>query len=179
MILAIDPGIRGCGVALGYSGRIRAAAYVPSSVRTGADIAACVAMARAVVAWQRNAWCGTEARIDEVVCEWPQTYTASKQKGDPNDLLPLAGVDCAICAFYPDVRHVTYRPSEWKGQLPKPHRVSDSNPMEQRVLARLDAEEQSRIMLPSARGLQHNTIDAVGLLLHHLVRFERHRVIAR
>ncbi len=190
MILALDPGLRGCGVAIGDNARLLAAAYVPSPVRAGeADIAACVAMARAVVAWcdalgavpplgGAGGALYPRLRFDEIVCEWPQVYTPGKQKGDPNDLPPLVGVECAICAFYPDAKHVTHRPSAWKGQLPKPKRVSDPNPMEMRVQARLDAEEWSRIE-PRARSLFHNTIDACGLLLHHFGRFERYRVIPR
>lgn len=173
-ILAIDPGIRGCGVACfagsGADARLYGAAYIESPVRTGAlDCAACVAMARAVVAY--CAW-STPGGFQQVVCEWPQVYTGGKMKGDPNDLPPLAGVDCAICALYPNAELITYLPAQWKGQAPKDVTAA-------RAKAKLTAEELTAVWLPSAKGLQHNVWDAVAIGLHHLGRFMRNQVIAR
>ncbi len=175
-MLSVDPGIRGCGIACFADGVLYGAAYVESPLqRSDLDVAACVAMARAVVAY--CAW-STPGGFDEVVCEWPQIYTPGKMKGDPNDLPPLVGVDCAICASYPNAKHVSYRPAEWKGGLPK-FGKSGENPMEQRVMLRLDEKERAAIWWPSAKSLAHNVTDSLGLGLFHLGRFERYRVIAR
>lgn len=168
-LLAVDPGARGAGVAAFAGGLLRRAAYVENTARRGADAAACRSLAVAV---RRYFDAIGRVEFTEVACEWPQVYAPGKQKGDPNDLLALVGVSVGICALYAGADVSSYLPAQWKAQMPK-------GVAHERVLARLSAEERNEIWLPSAKGLQHNVLDAIGIGLHHLGRFERHRHIAR
>ena len=186
MLLSVDPGIRGCGVAAfaldSYPygadsrdvGALVRAAYVASPVTRGADVAACAAMARAVVGFllddNRSTW--ALAQWTHLACEWPQVYTPGKQKGDPNDLLALVGVSAAVAALLPHAAIHTYLPAQWGGQTPKEVK-------KQRVVSRLTSEEKAQIWLPATQSLQHNVFDAIGIGLHHTGRFERHRVLPR
>lgn len=108
---------------------------------------------------------------DHVVIEWPQVYTAGKSKGDPNDLLPLVGVGCALCALASYAKLWRFLPAEWKGQLPK------GEAYETRLRARLSAQELA--VIEDAGSLTHNTLDAVGLGLFFLGRFAPRKVFPR
>lgn len=192
--LAIDPGIRGCGVALGKSnsdrGELKAATYVRNPVTKGNDVAACMSMAAAVYDWvmPEAVKAGGACTPEVLIFEWPRAYQPAKQSGDQNDLLPLTAVNGAIaglvtgrhlvgCSFRSDdtthsslenLEIVTVKPEAWKGQLKK-------GVMSARVLGRLSDEEQTRIVCRLA-SMRHNVLDACGLLLHHLGRLERRRV---
>jgi len=166
MILAIDPGVRGCGCALlspAAPNLLRAAAYVPSS-STEERASAWIEMTRAVEDWARNI-----ANVTQVVVELPRVYQGQKQKGDPNDLIDLAAVVGALCASF-DHRQRSetmpvrvFFPYEWKGQAPK-------EIIQERVKKRLSAAELEAVALPRAKGLAHNVWDAVALGLVHARR---------
>jgi hypothetical protein len=196
LILAVDPGIRGVGVALFRDLRRQSAslactqpdlvrcAYVRNPSTAGAGPFECSEIAIAVDDWLRGVIVNmTLARLDGVVVEWPQVYTAGKLVGDPNDLLPLAGVDAAIVAYaragrrphVPRLHVIAYKPHEWKGQIPK------GEIFEGRVRERLTLDEA--ILLDDAlddapKSLRHNVYDAV-IGLHYAGRFERRRTFAR
>lgn len=168
-LLAIDPGINGCGVAVFDAGKLVEACYVKSDAPTSVPaIERVQAMARWVQEYASSIWPVTGPA--EIALEWPQVYTQGKLKGDPNDLLLLAAVDAAICARL-ERPATTYRPVEWKGALPK------GAAFEARVMDRLTEFERKGIV--RCGSLTHNVIDAIGIGLHHLGRFERKRVIAR
>jgi len=176
-LLAVDPGIRGCGVALFRDGELRAAAYVRNAVRKGNDFDAVLSLARSVRAWvfPADPYFGSDG--DRAVLEYPQVYTASKSKGDNNDLLPLAAVDGAIVALLPGLPGVSATrvlPRDWK------HTMAHEA-VEARVLGRLSPSERAVLdeALKDARSLGHNVIDAVGIGLHALGRFAPRKVIAR
>jgi hypothetical protein len=101
--------------------------------------------------------------------EVPQVYQGSKQLGDPDDLLQLAGVVGAIASlgFRGSVDGVA--PREWKGTI-KPDIVIA------RVQAILTPEETARVELPTAKGLQHNVWDAVGIGLYTVGRYPPKRI---
>lgn len=192
-LLALDPSIRTCGVALfrggvlsltypikcsacGGRGRVR-----DCEVCSASPLTRCLRMAQAVAAWVVT----TRACPREFVAEWPRTYRAVRSKGDPNDLLGLCGVAGAtagMLAMAVAGRDVTlkafsYEPAEWTGQLPKDlHRVQRFKSVRaQRIAGRL-----SDVELPVWRSIEtHDEIDAVGLGLYHLGRFEPHRVFPR
>ena len=174
-ILSIDPGIRGVGVAVWRHGRLHAAAWVQNPCSTGSGPREAAEAARAV-----HVHCGL-ARLDTLVLEYPQIYSrgGGRTKGDPNDLLPLAAVDGALAALFPEAAVVYFTPSVWKGQVDKPKSVHEEYAIERRVRERLDESELLRIVWPGNKKHRWDVVDALGVGLHHLGRFERKRVFAR
>lgn len=158
-LVSMDPGIRCCGVAVfkhdGTVPRLARALIVRNPVKSGDDLNAVRLMAKEVLATLRNE---TYYGYD-FVSEWPQVYRAVRSKGDPNDLMPLAGVVGFVAsASWGSVRR--FLPAEWKGQMPK-------DVCEKRALSRLDAAEQvvlAACAVPAS--LRHNVIDAVAIGLH-------------
>lgn len=164
-VLAVDPGIRGCGVALFQDGQLDRAQYVENPCRRGCSLVEIRAMAEAVAGAQFSV-----ARLT-LALEFPRVYPGPQQKGDQNDLLPLAGIVSALAAMYPlaQVRH--YFPRDWKGTI-------DPDVLIERVKARLSPEEHARVELPRA-SLAHNVYDACGIGLHALGRLAPKKVFAR
>ena len=171
-ILAVDPGVRGCGVAFAVDSKIQAAAYVLGASNTKIRRAeAWMTMANAVFKWWRD-WCVVplaDAGKYELIIELPQVYAKShqvgvKSKADPNDLIELAATVGAITQTI-DAPVVVYLPAEWKGQVPKAI-------MHDRARARLTADELETIQrsLPRA-ALAHNVWDAAAMLLKHCGRW--------
>lgn len=167
-VLAIDPGIRGSGIAEFCGGELIRARYVANPSPPKENIGArALFMAREIF--------NTCGGVHEIVIEWPKVYARGKSQGDPADLLPLVGVGMAVAGlvgarFGVIVR--SYEPSEWKGQIPKGAAFVG------RVKLRLEGTERSAIDLPIG-SLAHNVWDAIGLGLHHLGRFERVRVFPK
>lgn len=166
MILAIDPGIRHCGYALfdtSGSKRLHTAGLIKNkSKESGFE-------AGTYMAWYAHEFVAKielpfGERIEQVVVERPQVYTSSKLKGDPNDLVSLAGVVGALGSYFLNdaVTLKTYLPREWAGQVPKEIRWD-------RCEKRLSVEERGRIDWP-AMSLAHNTKDAIGIAMYHLGR---------
>lgn len=155
MLLAVDPGLRGCGVALFSGQNLIRCAYLRGS-KDAKDGAAWACMAQEV--WE---WAGADAT--RIVSEFPKVYSAGKSKGDPEDLLQLAGVVGALSALFSGTVQVV-RPYEWKRQVPK-------DIMTSRIINRLTGPEGevARHGMP-ARSYQHNVWDAIGIGLHALGR---------
>ena len=147
MIIAIDPGVRMCGVALFHdsddgdpetrAGRLYHARWVP---------------VRNLHLFAHDA---------ELVVEMPRIYRGSgQQKGDLNDLLDLA----TVVGYCEGIFHGSHRrvfPAQWKGQVPK-------KIMNARVLSRLDDVEKAAIVSVGAK--DHNILDAIGIGLWALGR---------
>ena len=176
-VIAVDPGIRGCGVALFGDGKLLACEYVRNPVKKGADFDAVQALAKAVEAWlcrQPHIYTRDGDDTTRAVLEFPQVYTASKSKGDNNDLLPLAAVDGAIVALLgcPAER---VAPRDWKGTMAHEAVVH-------RVASRLDYAETeilSAAEMRAGKTYGHNVTDAVGIGLHAVGRFTPRKAIAR
>jgi len=174
--LSIDPGIRGCGVALWNWGYIKdgliQAKYICGS--KGKDVTrgsneknvTCGSKEKDVTRSWYEAGLGVDALVRswggvvrEVIIEWPQIYRHSK--GDPNDLLLLAGVAGIYTQKYShSSKIVLYKPAQWKGQIPKPIH-------HKRIIERLGSAID-RVELPKNKKLQADVWDAVGLGLYHL-----------
>jgi len=183
-MIALDPGIRGCGVAEFGEHYLLRAAYIPNPIRKGNGLDAVVDMAAAVYRWA--------GMPQTFVAEWPQSYGPAQQKGDQADLFPLAGIDGALAAMMAWSRPLEvkrYLPHEWKGTI-------NPDVMISRIRHRLTPGEFSVIQFPGntcsdcrdrlapipcckSTCPAHNVFDAVGLGLFHLGRFEKRRVIAR
>jgi len=168
-LVSIDPGYRACGVAIFFDGRLAHAALVQSSVRLDTEGEQFVEMGRAVADYVLTHL----AQVGfDVAIEYPQQYTSSPAPREP--VQKLVGVIGSILAQLQartgglNIRSSTYRPREWKGQVPK-------DVMGRRILGRLIEEEAQSI--PTLRkAALHNVIDAVGVGLHHLGRMKRIRV---
>lgn len=157
-LVAIDPGLRGTGVAVFEDGLLVEAAYPRNPELILRGPAAWLAMARAVLDSL------THPLPCDLVIEVPQVYVAGRGKGDPDDLLELAGVDGAITALLGPTTTRSPKPREWKGQVPKEihhaRALRKLSPPETVVL------EQTKVP-PS---LRHNVLDAVALGLWALKR---------
>ena len=93
----------------------------------------------------------------DLVIEWPEVY--SSRKTDPNDLLLLAGVVGMIVGGFDWRRVYSYRPKEWKGQVPKAiHNERTMKQMSDKILTELRH-------IPGS--YRHNVVDACGLALFH------------
>lgn len=171
-LLAVDPSIRSPGVALFEGGTLIAAAVLKVPPAEPMALRAALA-ARAVVGWATlpASQVGFAVGIDAVVVEWPQWYAAGKSQGDPNDLAGLAGVGAAVAALLPYAEVRAPVPRDWIGGLPK-SRTGDpwASPRGARVRARLTPAELA--LVPKS----HDAIDAVGLGLWAVGRFQRARV---
>lgn len=185
-VLAIDPGVHGAGCAIFLDGVLLRAAYVRNPVKEGGRVARCMALGRAVGGWVNH---GTHPPVTRAVFEWPRVQLSSHQKGskrsaDPNDLLPLVGVDVAIASVLPaDAVLEEVEPFTWKdGNL-------DKEIMCRRIWKRLSDVEKAVVeRTPRGGGLhfdgveggiKHDVLDACGVgLWATSARLERHRVIA-
>lgn len=162
-MICIDPGLRGCGVAVFNRGdaQLIRACYVPNDERVGRGPKVWVAMAKKVK-FVLLSLTGLTARF---YLEVPQVYGGPRDE-DPNDLIDLAGVVGAIAAMFPDSIHSFYLPRQWKGTVPK-------KMMTQRISEQLAPEELKVIQTAGAK--DHNTLDAIGIGLFTLGRLEQKR----
>lgn len=179
MLLAIDPSVRSPGAALFWQYRLRAAGRVRLNARaTGVpDGAWWLDVARMIIKWAEAHGAGVLDPIRTVVFERPQIYRAFKSKGDPNDLIGLAGVGSAVAALayarWSIAGVASPSPAEWIGQLPKKTKGSaKESPRAQRILSRLDESELK--LVPD----QHDAIDAVGIGLFVLGRLTPRSVLS-
>lgn len=183
-LLAVDPGSRGCGCAIFEIppiserrdwAQLRAAAYVKNPAKTGAGPREVAQMARAIDEWVFSLGAREVdpliLTVEQLALEMPQTYGGRASKGDANDLLPLAGVICALAALYPNTEVFSYHPREWKSNI-------DADVMIERIKARLTPAETARVSLPTAKGLAHNVWDGVGIGLHAIGRLKPRKVYA-
>lgn len=173
-IVAVDPGLNACGVAIfSENARLEIAELVRNERDASADLptrweGAALAVG-AFIARASRQYPHTDRTI---VVEMPKVYPAAQQKGDQNDLMNLVGVVASIVNLGMSERRRLLYPRDWKGTI-------DADVMIRRVAARLTTTEAARVVLHSAKGLQHNVWDAVGIGLHVVGRLEPKKVIAR
>ncbi len=164
-LLAVDPGLRGCGVALFKKGVLHWAAYVPNVSSSGRGPVVQAAMAMSV-------WAAVDDRgvePEHLIVEFPMVYPGVANI-DVNDLLDIAGVAAAVMTEYALGEGVTPRnchfslPNAWKGNIKKAI-------MTERIKNSLTTNE--RMCIQSVGAKDHNTVDAVGLGLWQLGRLNR------
>ena len=173
VILAMDPSITRVGLALFVEGKLVHTGYVKGQGTTKDDIMhRVVRTAKEVYKWSLESMCA--GFVDTMVCEWPQIYQRAddKTKGDPNNLVPLAGVCGAVGALlYNDygTQMVSFKPREWADNVPKIETVKGckKSPRAYRTIACLTPEE----MKVWVKVKYHDEIDAIGIGLHYLDRF--------
>lgn len=158
-LISMDPGLRDCWLSSWHENRLIATYKVSNPVGKARGPEAWLSMGQAVA---NNIQLFTYARKAHFVTEIPQVYNAGKQKGDQDDITQLSGiVGAVVMALNPaSVSH--YYPREWKGQLPK-ETCGD------RVL--LTLSESERMNVGKYGALQHNILDAIGIGLKYLGRF--------
>ncbi|QDE69473.1 hypothetical protein BHS09_22205 [Myxococcus xanthus] len=180
LLVALDPGLRECGVALFDldSGELLAAAMPTNPERKARGLAAWSHMAGAVAAFVSSLLeplraAGVAVSVT-VASECPQVYTAGKSKGDPNDLIELAGVVGRVAGGLGAANEHSFLPREWKGTL-------DGDVMVERIKARLGERphEHLRVQLPRAQDKHHNVWDAIGIGLHVVGRLAPRKVFPR
>lgn len=152
-VLSIDPGVHRVAFAIFSAGVLRRAVLLRIE-----DDAGLYALPSAPL---------------DVVIEMPRVYPASRQKGDPNDLLRLACVVGRLQEHYLREGKLVHlvEPRTWKGTLAK-------EAMTERIKGRLATSERTSVELP-AKALEHNVWDAVGIGLHALGRLTPRRFISR
>lgn len=160
-LVSVDPGLRHAGVAAFEKGALVYAALIKNTERKARGPQAWWAMAEEV-ATTRHAGSPIFLIPDVYVVEVPQVYRFGKSKGDPDDLIQLAGVGGAIGARLQALEAHGYYPRQWKGQVPK-------DVMAARIESYLNAAELSAIA-KCAPSLRHNVLDAIGIGLYHLGR---------
>ncbi|TQF12496.1 hypothetical protein FJV41_28865 [Myxococcus llanfairpwllgwyngyllgogerychwyrndrobwllllantysiliogogogochensis] len=179
-LVALDPGLRECGVALFNldTGELLAAGMPTNPERQARGLAAWACMAGAVAEFLSSFLeplraSGAAVSVT-VASECPQVYTAGKSKGDPNDLIELAGVVGRVAGALGATSERSYLPREWKGTL-------DADVMVERIKARLGERphEHLRVQLPRAQDKHHNVWDAVGIGLHFVGRLAPRKVFPR
>lgn len=164
MNVAVDPGVRGCGVSVfGTGHRLAWAGYVKNPAPSGMGISEAIHMAHAV----RSAV--LEVGIPSaLMIEVPRIYTAGRQKGDQNDVLAVAGFAYAIAMRFEAVPVFQVYPREWKG-------TGDADVLIARIPGMLDEGERYAVKLPG-KTLAHNVWDAVGLGLYACDRLKFKKV---
>lgn len=180
ILLAVDPSLRSAGVALYRDGQLVAVGRM-RGIETTYDVAhRCRVMARDIMVWVADRALVIPSP-DVLALEWPQIYRAAKSKGDPNDMLGLAGVCAAVAALYPMAEVRSFLPDQWE-PAPKvsPERKrrglgpidseAFTSPRGVRILSRLSDAE--RALIP----MSHDAMDAVGIGLHALGRLAIRRV---
>jgi hypothetical protein len=159
LVIAIDPGVHGCGVAFLVNGQLKHARYIrPEDIGGVAG------------AW----WLGvTEVSF---ILEKPQVYKTRLLKGDPNDLIDVAVAGgellgrmfmfATTMSGVPVSRVIIEKivPAVWKKQLPKEVVV-------ERVKPKLTPQELAVVVKPKPISLFHNVWDAVGIGLWGVKRF--------
>lgn len=169
--IAVDPGVRGCGVAIFKNQHLHHASYVrnPASATER-----CLPILWNEMAWRmkmfREEWLQTDDFA--LIVELPQVYR--KSKGDPNDLLSLAAIVGALTVSMSPSFAEAYRPARWKGQVPK-------DIMIRRIKELIKPEEWEVIRLPEwthklkqdkEHRLAHNVYDAIGIGMYHVGRLD-------
>lgn len=165
--LAVDPGTEHPAAAIYDRGELQIASRVklPSAlVRMTAQLKQgerSRQIAKCIVAWYWDQSRGpARVRPEIVLCEWPQIYTYSKGKGNPNKLIPLAAIGAAVASLF-DVEAVSVEPDEWIGNIPKdedlPLELSWESPRGKFIRSRLSPAEVARVVL------SHDAVDSAGV----------------
>lgn len=187
LLAAVDPGLERCGLAIFEHGKLIDTALItanpkPPAMAGEVERAQAVATAtiRRFVACSPSEGTVVGALVGaRLVVEWPRIYMPGKSKGAGRDILVLACVDGALAALAASrgavVTQVT--PDTWKGQLL-------DKLMMGRVIGTGAADDRlsppERLIAVSAldgiaASLRHNVIDAIGIGLYALGRFEPRR----
>lgn len=173
--IGIDPGVRGCGVAIFADKELRVAAYVKGSYSKLHPLKLAQICGDNVSHWiskQMGLGKPVIPCAGVLAIEVPVSYgEAQQRKGDQNDLINVAMVSAACASLMPQFELVGYYPRDWKGTI-------DADVMTTRIKSRLSVIEAGQVWCVGAE-LDHNTYDAIGIGLHTLGRLKQERKIFR
>lgn len=145
--IAIDPGLKGLGVAVFYRAELVKCSFVEPDKKVKRNLAA----------WRKLAHNLKEeygTNYDWIVVESQQIY--SRGKARPSDIMELRGISSMILGMYAHVpEQALPLPREWKGQLPP-------EVLARRVDARLCSSEHKRIT-ETRKGRLLDIKHAIGL----------------
>jgi hypothetical protein len=149
-LVSLDPGLRGCGVAWWHAnGSLAHVAYLRNPVKKGDGPAAWMGYTKST-GWYEPAY------ATHFISEVPQVYRAGASKGDPDDLIQLAGVVGVFSALFSATTYTGVKPREWKGQVPKDVHHA-------RLVKTVTPEELAMVEASAPPSLRHNVLDAVGI----------------
>ena len=149
-LVSLDPGLRGCGVAYwNEDGSLAHVAYLRNPVKKGDGPAAWMGYDGTTGFWYTT-------RVEHFISEVPQVYRVGASKGDPDDLIQLAGVVGVFSALFTATTYTGVKPREWKGQVPKDVHHA-------RLVKTLTPEELAMVEAAAPPSLRHNVLDAVGI----------------
>lgn len=165
VLLCVDPGLRGCGVAVFHGPVLLSAAYVKNPEK-GDGYAAHAALGREVGHTIRG------NAFSQVLIEHPRIYPGAPDK-DLNDLLDVVAVGAAIaanehvmaCCFDRKAPLLTVYPSEWKGNVKK-------SVMTERIRSALTPDELKLCRFTN-KSDDSDLLDAVGIGLWRLGRLNK------
>jgi hypothetical protein len=160
LLVCVDPGLRGSGLAMYKLGVLEFATYVTNPDKSGRGPTAHAEMASAILNFVEEPFYNEQAHF---LVEFPQVYPGPS-KIDVNDLLDIAGVASAITTMMTLYQCQATLPRAWKGNIKK-------EIMTERIRASLTDQERNRIVSVGAK--DHNTLDAVGLGLWRMGRLNR------
>jgi hypothetical protein len=190
VLLTIDPGMNSPGVAVFQEGR--EALVAAGRVLMSWELAELPAgerwlrVAKEIVAWFVSKVGPAACAGPTIVFECPQWYSRGKSKGDPNQLVGIAGVAANVTGLLQPRAILSPTPAEWIGQLPKTCKTCGANkkkclvckgsswntPRGQRIRSRLSEAELA--LVPD----QNDAIDACGLGLWSLGRLTPRSVLS-
>lgn len=162
MLIGFDPGLREAGLAVFEGNKLTRATLVRSPEKEKRGPEAWLAMAKAVADELHLDFLNTQSRRLTLVVEHQQVYQQKFWKGDPDDLLQLAGVNGAVCKSIWADRYIHTLPRQWKGTVKK-------EVWTKRIESKLTPEEIQNLV-PCPASLRHNLLDGVGLGLWYLGR---------
>lgn len=172
-LLAIDPSINSCGVAMFQHGKLSAVKTITAQSDWSNDDVAkrCLRMGQEVVAWIHD----LGIVPDVLAAEWPQTYPNASPKINQS-LIGLSGVIGVVSGILAlglasrdqTLEVVSFLPAEWTHRLPKTKKGDPRDSVRGRNIARrLDPLE---LTLFQTAKLNHDSVDAIGIGLHAVGR---------
>lgn len=163
LLVSIDPGYKDCGVAIFRGGELDHCHHVVCKTTGMVEAIQFTETARCVVDYVMNA---IDCSTFDLIIEYPQQYARSPAPRE--SVQRLVGVVGSLVSQFQSktgglgLRVTTYKPREWKGQVPK-------DVMFRRITSKLSGDEIDRIPPLSKTRLSH-VYDAVGIGLYHLGR---------
>lgn len=154
--VAIDPGVRGCGLSVWDDDILMMAQYTSGTGGQANPLLEPIPQIDEIFR--------AVGRFDLLVIEIPEVYQTAHQKGDQQDLISLTFTAGAIanCASKYCSSVLPVLPKTWKGGKPKVGK-DGTIIMERQMRRSLFPEELALIVLPRAKSLHHNVWDGVAL----------------